>query len=129
MFIETEEEVLKSKRVCVHKIDLFLQFEGEDHQETVRNYPAILYDILESQENPPEEEREARASRLRLRLKELIEFLQVQGFSFEKLGVSYFSNLFSTFINCSNDLDLKNVWLSLDDLEEILGRPSLRLKF
>lgn len=43
--------------------------------------------------------------------------------------VSYYSSIFSAYINCNLDPISKTIWLSEDDLEVIDNSLSLRLKF
>lgn len=66
---------------------------------------------------------------MRLRLFDVIEFLKEQGYNLENTFISYYSSVFSSFINCNLDPIQKTIWLTDDDLELIDSRLSLRLKF
>jgi hypothetical protein len=66
---------------------------------------------------------------MRLRLCDVIVFLKKQGYPLEATLVSYYSAVFSAFINCNSDPISKKVWLTEDDLELFDDVLSLRLKF
>lgn len=66
---------------------------------------------------------------MRLRLFDVIIFLKKQGYPLENTLVSYYSAVFSAFINCNADPIPKKVWLTEDDLELFDDVLSLRLKF
>ena len=66
---------------------------------------------------------------MRLRLHDVILFLKKQGYPLENTFVSYYSAVFSAFINCNLEPISKKVWLTEDDLEMFDDVLSLRLKF
>jgi hypothetical protein len=66
---------------------------------------------------------------LRMRLYDVILFLKKQGYSLENSFVSYFSQVFSSYVNCNLDPISKTIWLSEDDLEVVDEKLALRLKF
>lgn len=55
----------------------------------------------------------------RLRLYDVVRFLKKLGYSLENTYVSYFSQIFSSFVNCNLDPISKTIWLTEDDLEQI----------
>lgn len=65
---------------------------------------------------------------MRLRLYDVIKYLKRQGYAIENTLVSYYSSIFSAYINCNLDPVSKNVLLAEDDLELIDNTLSLRLK-
>jgi hypothetical protein len=66
---------------------------------------------------------------MRLRLHDVIVYLKKQGYPLENTFVSFYSAVFSAFINCNIDPVSKKLWLTEDDLELFDGILSLRLKF
>jgi len=66
---------------------------------------------------------------LRLRLHDVIVFLKKQGYAIENTFISFYSAIFSAYVNCNLDPVSKTIWLSDEDLEIIDGQLSLRLKF
>lgn len=65
---------------------------------------------------------------MRLRLYDVVKFLKRQGYAIENTFISYYSSIFSAYINCNLDPVSKTVFLSEDDLELIDNTLSLRLK-
>lgn len=65
---------------------------------------------------------------MRLRLYDVIKYLKRQGYAIDNTFVSYYSSIFSAYINCNLDPVSKNVLLAEDDLEVIDNTLSLRLK-
>ena len=49
----------------------------------------------------------------------MIKFLKRQGYAIESTFVSYYSSVFSAYINCNLDPISETIWLSEDDLEVI----------
>ena len=92
----------------------------------MKNFPAHFYAAapLEARPGyvlrPPNE---------RMRLSDAVFFLKKQGFALENTQVSYYSSIFHAYINCNLDPVSKNIWLSLDELETLSGRLTLRLRF
>jgi hypothetical protein len=66
---------------------------------------------------------------MRLRLHDIILFLKKQGYPLDNTFVSYYSTVFSAYINCNLEPISKKVWLTEDDLELFDDVLSLRLKF
>jgi hypothetical protein len=66
---------------------------------------------------------------MRLRLNDIILFLKKQGYQLDNTFVSYYSTVFSAYINCNLEPISKKVWLTEDDLEMFDDVLSLRLKF
>ena len=63
------------------------------------------------------------------RLFDVIQYLKDQGYRISNTQVSYYSVLFSSFVNCNLDPVSKNIWLSDEDLQNIDNQLSLRLRF
>ena len=63
------------------------------------------------------------------RLNEVIGFLKRQGYPLEGTNVSYYSAIFSAFVNCNSDPVGDFVHIVEKDLEIIDNMPSLRLRF
>ena len=63
------------------------------------------------------------------KLGEVIAFLRRQGFPVEGTSVSYYSSIFSAFVNCSSDPNGEFVHIQTTDLEKIGNCPSLRIRF
>jgi hypothetical protein len=66
---------------------------------------------------------------MRLRLHDVIVFLKKQGYALENTFISFYSSIFSAYVNCNLDPVSKTIWLTDEDLEIIDGQLSLRLKF
>jgi hypothetical protein len=66
---------------------------------------------------------------MRLRLHDVVVYLKKQGYPLENTFVSFYSAVFSAFINCNVDPVSKKLWLTEDDLELFDDVLSLRLKF
>lgn len=64
-----------------------------------------------------------------MRLYDVVMFLKKQGYALENTYISYYSCVFSAYVNCSLDPVSKTIWLTDDDLELIDEKLSLRLKF
>lgn len=58
---------------------------------------------------------------LRLRLHDVIIFLKQQGYAIENTFISFYSAIFSAYVNCNLDPVSKTIWLSNEDLEIIDG--------
>lgn len=56
-------------------------------------------------------------------------FLKKQGYAIENTFISFYSAIFSAYVNCNLDPVSKTIWLTDEDLENIDGQLSLRLKF
>lgn len=56
-------------------------------------------------------------------------YLKKQGYAIENTFISFYSAIFSAYVNCNLDPVSKTIWLTNEDLEEIDGQLSLRLKF
>jgi hypothetical protein len=69
-----------------------------------------MVDVESQRENKPD---------YRLRLYDVVRFLKKLGYSLENTYVSYFSQIFSSFVNCNLDPISKTIWLTEDDLEQI----------
>jgi hypothetical protein len=65
---------------------------------------------------------------MRLRLYDVVKYLKRQGYAIENTFISYYSSIFSAYINCNLDPVSKTVFLAEDDLELIDNTLSLRLK-
>ena len=65
---------------------------------------------------------------MRLSLSDVVQYLKHQGYSIEHNFVSYYSSVFSAYINCNTDPISKSIYISEDDLEMIDNQLSLRLK-
>ena len=63
------------------------------------------------------------------KLGEAIVFLKMQGYPLEGTNVSYYSSIFSAFVNCDMDPVGDFVHICEKDLEIIDNTPSLRLRF
>ena len=63
------------------------------------------------------------------KLGEVIVFLKRQGYPLEGTNVSYYSSIFSAFVNCDMDPVGDFVHICEKDLEIIDNTPSLRLRF
>ena len=64
-----------------------------------------------------------------LKLSEIIVFLKRQGYPLEGTNVSYYSSIFSAFVNCDIDPVGDFVHIREQDLELIDNTQSLRLRF
>ena len=60
---------------------------------------------------------------------DILTFLRRQGFPVEGTCVSYYSSIFSAFVNCNTDPVGDFVHIQAKDLEVIANYPSLRLRF
>jgi hypothetical protein len=69
-----------------------------------------MVDVESQRDNKPD---------YRLRLYDVVRFLKKLGYSLENTYVSYFSQIFSSFVNCNLDPISKTIWLTEDDLEQI----------
>ena len=58
---------------------------------------------------------------MRLRLHDVIVFLKKQGFALENNFISFYSSIFSAYVNCNLDPISKTIWLTDEDLELIDG--------
>jgi len=63
------------------------------------------------------------------RLSDAIVFLKRQGYPIDGTNVSYYSSIFSAFVNCNTDPVSEFVYIAGKDLEIIADTPSLRLRF
>ena len=63
------------------------------------------------------------------KLGEVMAFLKRQGYPLEGTNVSYYSAIFSAFVNCNMDPIGDFVHICEKDLEIIDSAPSLRLRF
>ena len=66
---------------------------------------------------------------LRIKLNEIVTFLKKQGYPLENTYVSYYSAIFSAYVNCNLDPISNSVQIAEGDLEMIENAESLRLKF
>ena len=66
---------------------------------------------------------------LRIKLNDVISFLKQQGYPLENTFVSYYSAIFSAYVNCNLDPVSDSVQITDGDLEMIENAESLRLKF
>lgn len=64
-----------------------------------------------------------------MRLYDVVLFLKKQGYALENTYISYYSSVFSAYVNCNLDPVSKTIWLTQEDLELIDGKHALRLKF
>ena len=69
-----------------------------------------------------------KAPLMRLMLFDVVKYLKRQGFAIENNFVSYYSSVFSAYVNCNLDPISKSIYLSEDDLEIIDNQPALRIK-
>lgn len=108
----------------VRSLDLFLQLPEEECPEVVKDYQASFYDISSqvSQES-------GSLNDMRLRLYDVVMYLKKQGYALENTYISYYSCVFSAYVNCSLDPVSKTIWLTNDDLESVDDKLALRLKF
>ena len=70
-----------------------------------------------------------RRRNLKLKLNDVILYLKKQGYPIESTLISFYSNLFSAFVNCNSDPLSDYIQLSEEDLEVIDNAYSLRIKF
>lgn len=143
---DEEHEFYKSKTIRVAHINLYLELPGEPQPELIQAFPAIFIDISQAKFTPTDLDPEKQASFIfqnnvkdqvgnplgyeyRLRLADVIKHLKRQGYSLENVYVSYYSQIFSAFVNCNLDPIPNTIWLSEDDLQDMNGVKSLRLKF
>lgn len=120
--IESDQDDFLDKRKKISRnLNLYLQLPDEEIAEVIKDYEANFYDI--SPESKPD------GSDMRLRLYDVVMFLKKQGYPLENTYISYYSSVFSAFVNCNLDPVSKTIWLMDDDLEKIDSSQSLRLKF
>lgn len=71
-----------------------------------------------------------RRRNLKLKLNDVIMHLKKEGYPIEEgTLISFYSNLFSAFVNCNSDPLSDYIQLSEEDLEVIDNAYSLRIKF
>ena len=66
---------------------------------------------------------------LRIKLNDIVNFLKKQGYPLENTFVSYYSSIFSAYINCNLDPISDSVQITVADLETIDNTEALKLKF
>ena len=64
-----------------------------------------------------------------IKLSEIVNFLKKQGYPLENTFVSYYSSIFSAFIQCNLDPVSDSVQITAADLETIDNAESLKLRF
>ena len=81
------------------------------------------------QDPTPNKRKKGQKQDLRIKLNDVISFLKQQGYPLENTFVSYYSAIFSAYVNCNLDPVSDSVQITDGDLEMIENAESLRLKF
>jgi hypothetical protein len=110
----------------------------EQFGEVIRDYEATFYDISENAIEQPQIVKadselsgfkdELHKPVMRLRLTDVMRFLKGLGYKLENCLVSYFSSIFSAYVNCNLDPSSQSIFLTEQDLEMIDNKEALRLK-
>ena len=114
---DQHDSQLAGLKYVTRNIDLHVQLPDGASPELVRDYPANFYDM------------DKQGGDLRLRLFDVVHFLKKQGYALESTYISYYSPVFSAYVNCNKDPLAKTIWLTQQDLAEGEEREVLRLRF
>ena len=131
-----EDNFLDKRPKESKKLNLFLQLPDEQFGEVIRDFEATFYDIAEQSLEQPQDIKtdlamsagETRRPVMRLRLTDVIRYLKKLGYKLDNCLVSYFSSIFSAYVNCNLDPSSHSIFLTEQDLEIIDNKVALRLK-